>query len=164
MKNLDNSCLLIIDVQKGFINRHTAHIPDLVEKEQHKYKHIYISQFFNPEGSFFREILGWNGMNKNSQDFELAFKPNERSIIIRKCQYGFISPTFLNELEKKRIKTVDISGMDTNSCIFKNGIDLLENSVTPRVLIKFCASTEGLEYHEWGIKLLARSIGKQQVV
>ena len=47
-----NSCLLIIDVQKGFINKHTKHIPKLVEDEQNKYENVYITQFFNPEKLF----------------------------------------------------------------------------------------------------------------
>ena len=33
-----NSALLIIDVQNGYINQHTKHIPAFVEKEQEKYE------------------------------------------------------------------------------------------------------------------------------
>jgi len=38
-------CILIIDVQKGFINSDTKHIPSLVEDLQKEYEYIYITRF-----------------------------------------------------------------------------------------------------------------------
>ena len=159
-----NSCLLIIDVQKGFINEYTDHIPKLVENEQNKYKNIYITQFFNPQDSFYRNLIGWNKMEKGSLDFELAFRPSEKSILIQKSQYSLIRPTFLNELKNKSVNSIDICGIDTEVCVLKNAVDLIENNIRPRVLTQLCASTAGQEGHEFGIKSLFRFIGKQQVI
>ena len=157
-------CLLIVNVQKGFINKHTCHIPKLIEKEQFKYENIYITQFFNPPGSFFRKYLNWDRMKKNSKDFSLAFKPLDRSIVFRKTKYTAVDSAFLEELKKKGISCVDICGIDTDACVLKTGVDLMENGIRPRILARLCASTGGSRFHEFGIKFLKRFLGQGQVI
>ena len=157
------SCLLIVDVQQGFINKHTKHIPKLVEHKQHEYKNVYITQFFNPKNSFYRKLLSWDEIPKDSQDFELAFKPCNKAIIMERPQYS-LGPKFLRELKSKGINALDICGIDTDICVLKNTVDLIENGITSRVLANYCASTAGPEFHEFAIKILVRFVSEKQVI
>ncbi len=45
------SCLLVVDVQKGFINDNSKHIPALIEKVQNDYDYLIATQFHNPDVS-----------------------------------------------------------------------------------------------------------------
>ncbi|MDQ3442126.1 MAG: hypothetical protein M3490_00735 [Chloroflexota bacterium] len=54
--------LLVVDVQHGFINPFTKHVPDrisrLIERERHKT--VLFTRFVNIEGSPFRRMLDWD--------------------------------------------------------------------------------------------------------
>ncbi len=43
--------LLIIDVQQGFINAATRHLPPKVADLQDDYDHVFVTRFVNPPGS-----------------------------------------------------------------------------------------------------------------
>jgi len=157
-------CLLIIDVQVGFINNFTKHIPTKVEKLQYEYKYVYITRFYNKEKSFYRKLLKWNRFSKDSDDFELAFKPKTNSKIIDKSIYSCINEDFLKELKKFNIDEIDICGIDTDICVTKCSVDLFENNIIPKVLANYCASHAGIENHLSALKILKRYIGKEQII
>jgi hypothetical protein len=46
---MTKTALLVVDVQKGFINEHAAHIPDLVQGLIPHYQTIFATRFYNPE-------------------------------------------------------------------------------------------------------------------
>lgn len=71
---MTNNALLIIDVQKGFINEYTRELPGKIEKLQNNYANVYAMQFINLEDSMFRKQLNWHKLSLNTQDTELAFK------------------------------------------------------------------------------------------
>ena len=71
---MTNNALLIIDVQKGFINEYTRELPGKIEKLQNNYANVYAMQFINLEDSMFRKQLNRHKLSLNTQDTELAFK------------------------------------------------------------------------------------------
>lgn len=160
MKN----CIIIVDVQQGFINNATKHIPKLVENLQNEYKHIYITRFFNRQNSLYRKLIKWHKFDKNSDSFQLAFEPAKQAIIIDKDIYSCVNPEFIQELNAKKIKKVDVCGIDTDICVTKCCVDLFEAGIIPRVLANYCASNAGLKEHNFALKTLSRFIGKNQVI
>ncbi len=157
-------CLLIVDVQKGFINNSTKKIPQKIEKIQNEYETVFITKFFNKENSFFRNLLEWNKFSINSEDFELAFTPSPKAIIISKSIYTCVNKNFLKKIDSLNIKAIDIVGIDTDICVTKCAVDLFEAGIVPRVLSNFCASHAGEEAHKFALKTLARYIGSKQIV
>ena len=157
-------CLLIVDVQAGFINEATQHIPKLVEALQYEYDHVYATRFYNEEGSFYRKLINWNRFGKDSTDFQLAFSPSNSATIIDKNIYSCVSKEFTQALMQRGIERVDVCGLDTDICVTKCAVDLFERGITPFVLAKYCASHAGEEAHKCGLKTLSRFIGKEQVV
>ena len=56
---MTNNALLIIDVQKGFINEYTRELPGKIEKLQNNYANVYAMQFINLEDSMFRKPVSY---------------------------------------------------------------------------------------------------------
>ncbi|MCX6077222.1 MAG: cysteine hydrolase [Campylobacterales bacterium] len=158
-----NSCLLIVDVQNGFINEYTQHIPALVEVMQNDFKYVIVTKFYNSENSQYRKLLNWNKFSKNSHDTELAFNARKDSLILNKSIYTCINDEFRHFIRENSIKIIHICGIDTDICVTKCSVDIFEYGLTPIVLSNLCASHGGLEVHNCAIKILERFIGKNQI-
>ena len=158
------AALLIVDVQKGFLNDWTGHIPAKVEALQNRYEKVFVTRFSNPEGSNYRKLIGWRSFAPGTKDTELAFTPRDDAVIIDKVVYSCVTGGFLARLKGIGIATVHLSGIATDNCVLKCAVDLFEAGLRPIVLADFCASHGGPECHDCGLRLLRRFIGEQQVV
>ena len=158
----NKNTLLIVDVQKGFINESTLFIPKAVQKLQEDYQQVFITKFINIEESPFRKLMSWHELSIGDPNVELAFRPVKRAIILEKTAYTCVDKYFLKCLEN--LTTVDICGIDTDACVMKCALDLFENGKTPRVLANYCASSGGTYYHKSALKILERNIGKEQII
>ena len=159
-----NTALLIVDVQVGFVNDATRHIPPKVDALQKRYKHVYATRFINAEGSPYRRLLGWHRFYADSDDVPLAFEPVDGVVVLDKHVYTCVTPVFLADLRDKGIEEVAICGIDTDACVSACAVDLFENGIRPVLLSEACASHAGAEYHEAALRILARLIGKRQIV
>ena len=159
-----NTALLIVDVQVGFINDATRHILPKVEALQKRYKHVYATRFINADGSPYRRLLGWHRFYTDSDDVPLAFEPVGGVVVLDKYVYTCVTPAFLADLRDKGIEEVAICGIDTDACVSACAVDLFENGFRPVLLSDACASHAGAEYHEAALRILARLIGKNQIV
>ena len=157
------SALLIVDVQKGFINAHTEHVVPKVKQLQNQYHHVYATQFTNPEGSPYRRFMGWERFDPSSNEVHLAFKPLPNVRILTKHSYSAATEELLKELETNHIREVHLCGIDTDACVLATAISLFEHGVPPVILSYACASTAGAEYHNAALKILAHLIGDRQV-
>ena len=157
------SCLLIVDVQAGFINTATAHIPGQVEPLQAAYDRVFITRFFNPPISPFRSWMGYTRCARDSDDFKLAFKAREDARLLDKDRYTCVGPAFLDTLAGHNVHQVDVCGLDTDICVTKCAVDLFENGIRPIVLAGYCASSGGERAHLAGLATLARYLGNDQI-
>ena len=156
--------LLIVDVQNGFVNNKTKHIPDLVEKLQYDYELVIASRFINLPDSPYRRLIKWNHLSPETDEIKLAFKPKEGTIIIDKYIYTCIDESFLQLLKENDINAVDICGIDTDICVTKCAVDLFERDITPFVLKDYCATHADADIQEAALIILARYIGKSQII
>ncbi len=156
--------LLIIDVQKGFINEWTRHIPAKVERLQDDFERLWVTRFFNPEGSLHRRLVGWGRFAPGSDDTRLAFTPRAGAPVVDKSTYTCVTGDLLQALEGDGVATVHLAGIATDNCVLKSAVDLFEAGIEPVVLADHCASHGGPDCHEAGLKLLRRFIGEGQVV
>lgn len=157
--------LLIVDVQHGFINAHTRHISERVDRLQHHYDRVFATRFYNStEFDFFRRLIGWHELAPGSYGHPLSFAVRGDATIIDKCVYGCADQWFLNRLQEEGIETVDVCGIDTDICVTKCAVDLFEQGIVPRVLARYCASTAGIDAHRAALRTLERFIGLDQVI
>jgi nicotinamidase-related amidase len=77
-------CLLIVDVQKGFINEHTKEIPSAVSALQADYDFVFASRFINLPDSNFRKLMNWKRFNPGSEETALAFDPQPNAVVFDK--------------------------------------------------------------------------------
>ncbi len=156
--------LLIIDVQNGFINDATRHIPDRVQALGQAYDRVMVTRFSNPEGSNYRRLMGWTRLKPGTDDTALAFTPPKDATFIDKTRYSCVSAEFLASLAADGIVSVHLCGIATDNCVLKCAADLFEAGLKPVVLADYCASHGGIEVHRCGLTVLKRLIGEAQVI
>lgn len=156
--------LLIVDVQNGFVNEKTKHIPALVEKLQYNYDLVIATRFINMPDSPFRKLIKWQHLSPDTDEIELAFKPKEGAVIIDKYIYTCIDESFLCLLKENGIEAVDVCGIDTDICVTKCAVDLFERNITPYVLKDYCATHADADIQRSALIILSRYIGRTQIV
>lgn len=159
-----SKALLIVDVQNGFVNEKTKHIPALVEKLQYNYDLVIATRFINMPDSPFRKLIKWQHLSPDTDEIELAFKPKEGAVIIDKYIYTCIDESFLCLLKENGIEAVDVCGIDTDICVTKCAVDLFERNITPYVLKDYCATHADADIQRSALIILSRYIGRTQIV
>ena len=159
--------LLVVDVQNGFLNEFTSHIPRRIEIliERESFEPVYFTRFVNVEGSAFRQILRWDGCAEPPET-ELAdelqsFAIEER--IFSKPGYAGLPDALSERLTTDGVRQATVVGIDTDMCVLKVALDLFDLSIEPRVFVDCCASTSGLQAHLAGLAVLARNIGAENL-
>ncbi len=155
--------LAIIDVQTGFINEWTRHIPDTVERLQNPFDRVFVTRFENPQGSPFRELKGLARFSPGAPDTKLAFVPRPDAVKIVKNTYSAYLPE-LREAARDAGGAIHLCGIATDNCVLATAIDFFEAGLRPIVISDACASHAGRQYHEAGLMILNRLIGGDQIV
>ena len=141
--------LLIIDVQKSAVGK--SKLPQKIEQLQQQYEYVFVSQFKNHKSPLLK-LMNWKGYDDES----LAFIPVENALIFNKKGYSSYLP------KMKKFSEIHLCGFDTDACIYKTALDLIEHGIRPVVLKDFCFSSNKT-FHQMGLKLLRRNIGKENI-
>lgn len=162
----NNAALIVVDVQNGFINRHTSFIPTKILEllESVNFKHRIFTQFLNFSASPYLKLLNWNRFfNESETDIVDSLKGQE-TILIEKNFYTGVTTEFLRYAKTNKIDTFYLVGIDTDICVLKTAVDLFERSLRPVVLSEYCMSHAGKQAHEAALSILPRFIGEKQIV
>ena len=143
-----NKVLLIVDMQKGFINKKiysdlVVKIDDLIKKNT--YDCYIFTKFINKNNSFFVNKLNWkNLMNEESQKICVTMPKN--CLVFEKFGYA------LDKKYVKKIKEIvssenqiDICGLQTDACVYAISLQLFDNQIYPNILINYTATTNDYE-------------------
>ena len=141
--------LLIIDVQKSAVIK--PEIAQKIEKLQYEYDVVFVSKYTN-NGSPLLKLLDWTGYD----DETLAFTPTKDAIAFTKTGYSSYLP------EMKDFDEIYLCGFDTEACVYKTAMDLIENNIRPIVLKDYCYSSDD-EMHQMGLKILEKNIGARNI-
>jgi nicotinamidase-related amidase len=161
----ERRALLIIDVQRAFLNEHTQHIASLIrqhlEAHSHEYNLIAFTVFQNREDSLFHTWHGYKGcMGSPDTDIagELAEFATPENVFSKAGFSALSSLELLDILRTQRIGSVSLAGLDTDACILATAMDAMDHNIRPRVLLHLCASSAGPEGHRQGLEILGRSV------
>ena len=110
----DHIGLLIVDVQAGFVDAGTDHVPGIVEELQRDYRHIAASRFVNHVNSPHRRFLDWNRFLPDTSEVELAFEPVAQALVFDKPSYSAVSYDLLRCVHLNGISVVHVCGIDTD--------------------------------------------------
>ena len=161
---MSGKMLLVIDVQRGFVNEHTRHVVPVVERLQDAFERVIATRFVNAPGSPYRAFLDWGRFGEGSADGALAFRPAPHAVTVEKTVYSCVTDAFLDGLRESGTTEVSLCGIDTDACVLVTAIDLFQHGIRPVVLSGACASHAGPECHEAGLRLLERLVGKGQII
>ncbi len=155
--------LLVVDVQRGFLNEFTEHVPGRVLElvRARRFEQIYFTRFENPPGGPYRKFLGWHGCavppeTDLAPELERLAAPER---VFSKPGHAGLPDALAGVLRDAGIEQVTVVGIDTDMCVLKVVMDLFDLAIEPIVLTDCCASTAGLQAHLAGLAVLARNIG-----
>lgn len=82
----------------------------------------------------------------------LTLKQKEDAIVFTKTGYT----SYLSEM--KAFDEIHLCGFDTEACVYKTALDLVETGVRPVVLKDYCYSSDE-QMHIMGLRILEKNIG-----
>ncbi len=159
--------LLIVDVQVGFINSFTHHIPqriaDLIDRD--RYSPLLFTRFVNAPGGPYERFLDWHSCNSEPEtDLVPELKPfAQTDFIFSKSGLCGMPDKLTDYLRQQGIERLCIVGIDTDMCVLKIAMDLFDMGIEPIVFTDCCASTAGLQAHLAGLAVLSRNIGAMRL-
>ena len=159
--------LLVVDVQRGFLNRFTNHVPTRIARliERGNHDPILFTRFVNVAGGPYHRFLDWHAC-EHPPETDLApelarWAAPDR--VFTKRGYTGISDALASCLRDLRPGGVTVVGIDTDMCVLKVVMDVFDLGIKPTVLVDCCASTAGLQAHLAGLAVLARNVGADQL-
>jgi len=159
--------LLVVDVQNGFINDFTHHIPERIAQliETKAFGPVLFTRFVNEAGSPYQRLLDWHGSAEPPETElvpELERFVSDGNVYVKRGLAG-LPQELTDRLARDRIGEIDVVGIDTDMCVLKIALDLFDAGIEPVVLVDCCASTAGLQAHLAGLAILSRNIGPYQL-
>jgi nicotinamidase-related amidase len=159
--------LLVVDVQNGFINAHTRHIVESVNKLIGAFtgrgQPLVFTRFVNTPDSGYERWIGWSRfMQAPENDLCDDLHVGEVRVFI-KHGYTAFTPEFEAYVQDQRIERLPLCGIATDGCVLKSAVDAFERGIEPVVAVDACASHGGQALHEAGLLLLGRFIGVGQL-
>jgi len=91
--------LIIVDLQKGFLNRHTRHIRAPIERFQNGFDHVIATQYYRRPDAAMVKLLNIDGYEKGSPEAALAFRPREGALVLEKTNYSCVDAELLRRLQ-----------------------------------------------------------------
>jgi nicotinamidase-related amidase len=159
--------LLIVDVQSGFINSFTHHIPQRIARllARNEYAPILFTRFINLTDGPYQRFLDWHSCDREP---ETKLVPELEAFVHQSCVFSKpglcgMPDKLADYLHQHQIKRIFIVGIDTDMCVLKIAMDLFDIGIEPIVLTDCCASTAGLQAHLAGLAVLSRNIGAQRL-
>lgn len=159
--------LLIVDVQQGFINSFTHHIPQRVARliERGEYAPLIFTRFINlPDGPY-QQFLDWHSCcSEPETNIVPELEPFVRTdLVFSKPGLCGMPDELKSYLIEQAIKQIFLVGIDTDMCVLKIAQDIFDLGIEPIVLTDCCASTAGLQAHLAGLAVLSRNIGAMRL-
>ncbi|MDP9365314.1 MAG: cysteine hydrolase [Chloroflexota bacterium] len=159
--------LLVVDVQNGFVNPFTAHVPGRIRRlvEGGGHDPVLFTRFVNAPGGPYRRFLDWHACAESPEtDLAPELAPLAApGRVFEKPGYTGIPDDLAARLRDLDVDEVTVVGIDTDMCVLKVAMDVFDLGIRPVVLVDCCASTAGLQAHLAGLAVLARNIGADQL-
>jgi len=160
---MPKSALVVIDVQKYFITKHTKNLPrkiaDYIEENRKKFDYILFTKFVNKKNSNFFKLLSWKACTKAPDTNihpDIAGLPD---MTFDKSGFSaFSSKKFERFLKSNKIRRLFICGTDTECCIYATAMDAFDRGFDIRVIEDLCGSSHGKAAHKIGVELLKKNL------
>ena len=163
------NALVIIDMQKEFINRHTKDVPERIrkflEEKADAFSLIIGTQYINHEGTACYQHEGWKKCMAGDEGTELCGELREyMDFVVQKDKYTCYTNEFQKLLKLHNIERIYFCGVNTGCCVLHSALDCYEDVMDCYVIPDLCGSTSGKHYHDISIDLLGTLITKERLI
>jgi nicotinamidase-related amidase len=169
--NTRRYALVVVDVQRGFVNRHSMHVVPavvrLVEGWTSAGMPVVFTRFQNVPGSPYERISDWTQLRTSEEQALIAeLVPYARSAagIIDKSVSSALTADLQRLVAQSRWTDLVLCGIDTDSCVYDTAVAVYQRGLRPWIVTDACASTGGAEFHEAALLLARRNIGTSQLL
>ena len=164
---MNKPLLLIVDVQNGFIDKHTKHVPKQIEtyikQERNRFSAVVTTRFINPTGSMFEQLMGWTDLREPDETRLHQLIAPHADHVLTKTTYSNASA--VAEIAKQyKTSQIWLCGIDTEVCVLQTASGLWDLGIHPIVLYDLCASTGGKQAHLNAYDILRRTVGTKQLI
>ena len=160
------TCLVLIDVQIGFLSPRTKQIPQRIKAliERSSFDYIVATRFVNTMGSPYVKLLGWTGLMEQVEQTLHAVVEACADRVFPKKGYTCFTPAFTRFIHENDIRSLAMCGIDTDCCVLKSAIDAFERGIRCDVICDCCASNGGIKSHNAALLVLKRAIGTKRLL
>lgn len=165
------TALIVIDVQRGFINKHSAGalpvITQLVAAWTEAGAPVVFGRFRNLPGSPYETINGWTQLRTAEEQAivdELQPYAQGAAAVIDKPISSIFTPEGAALIRSAGWTDLVFVGIDTDSCVYDSAVDAYHGGYRPWIVTDACASTGGLDYHNAALLLAGRNLGRSQLI
>lgn len=158
------SLLLVIDMQKSFINENTNHLINNINNlvTSNEYDDVVFTKFINSLDSIWYSKLNYNGC-MSEEDKRLVIDSRDKTIIEKKI-YSSCNEELINYIKNNNISKIYLCGIDTECCVLKTAFDLFENGYDVYVLSDYCGCMYGESRHNNALEIMKRNIGVNNII
>lgn len=158
-------CLVIVDVQKGFLTKDTFYIPERIKSllKIKNFDYIVATRFINTKKSPHYMLMHWDKiMDQESQQLEEYVMSVSQKVFDKNVNSCF-SRSFVRFLKEKSISKLFFVGIDTDCCVLKSAFDCFDRNIPFEVISDCCSSTGGLSFHLNACEIMKRNFGDEKV-
>lgn len=165
MKN----ALVIIDMQIGFINNNTKHLPDkisdFIDNNRDKFDIILATQYINHENTPCYIFDGWKDCMEGTDEIKIVSAISSKvDCVIQKDVYSCWCKDLIDKLNNLNIDKVYFVGVNTGCCVLHSAFDAYNSLQDCAVIEDLCGSTSGYDSHKVALQVLRECITKQRVI
>lgn len=158
-----NNCLVIIDLQNGFISENTVEvvnrIQELIKNRGEMFSHIVATKFINTPNSGFTDLMKWYDFMEAPTTELIPSIEQVSERIFEKPGYTCFTSEFEKYLKDNAIDCLYFVGVDTDCCVLKSAADCFEKNIPFQVLMNYCMSGGGEESQKAAELVFRRMIG-----
>lgn len=160
----EKKLLIVIDVQKNFINENTEFLIDKIHQllNTHKFDDVIFTKFINEQNSPFYKVLNWNGCM--SEEDQKIMVDTQNYKVLEKRTYTAVTNELIDYIKESNITTIYLCGIDTDACVLKTSLDLFDMGYNVKIIENCTRSHSGQENHDMAIHLLKKLIGKDNII
>jgi len=160
------TCLVIIDMQNGFMNEYTRHLPEKIRQfaNANHFDCILATRYCNtPETPCYRD--GWTDCMSHTIDAQLV--PEVAGIagkVFDKHIYSTWTPEFAEFLHHQQFEKLYFCGVNTDCCVLVSVLNCYDRNQECFVIGDLCASTLGDKIHENALEIIRGNITPERVL
>lgn len=160
-------CLVVIDMQKGFINKHTEHlIEPLVKYVKHgRFDMVVGTRYVNHTGTACYKFENWKDCMAGSEGAEIIdeLKPFMHRVF-DKDKYSCWNDEFKSFVKDMEITDLYFVGVNTGCCVLHSVFDSYNDLVSSYVVENLCGSTRSKKSHQAAIQIIKECITEERVI